>query len=66
MRRSLREVLSAAAVAALVLVATIQVPAEAVVAEPPRTATARGFGGAVSSVDPYATQIGLEVRRYGG
>ena len=66
MRRSLREVLSAAAVAALTLVATIQVPAEAVVAEPPKTATARGFGGAVSSVDPYATRIGLEVLRNGG
>ena len=61
-----REVLSVAAVAAVTLVATIQVPAEAVVAEPPKVPTARGSGGAVSSVDPYATQIGLEVLRNGG
>jgi gamma-glutamyltranspeptidase/glutathione hydrolase len=63
---SSRKVLAAAALAAVTLVATIQVPAEAVEAEPPKQATARGFGGAVSSVDPYATQIGLEVLRNGG
>lgn len=66
MRPSSREVLCAAAVAALTLVATIQVPAEAVVPEPPKVATARGSGGAVTSVDPYATQIGLDVLKAGG
>jgi gamma-glutamyltranspeptidase / glutathione hydrolase len=66
MRPSSREVLSAVAVAALTLVATIQVPAEAVVAEPPKVPTARGFGGAVTSVDPYATRIGLDVLKAGG
>ncbi|MER6988195.1 gamma-glutamyltransferase [Saccharopolyspora hirsuta] len=34
--------------------------------EPPKEAEAVGFGGAVSSVDPYATQIGLDVLRRGG
>jgi len=66
MRPSSREVLCAAAVAALTLVATIQVPAEAVVPEPPKVATAKGSGGAVTSVDPYATQIGLDVLKAGG
>ncbi|MEP9362094.1 gamma-glutamyltransferase [Nocardioides sp. CN2-186] len=33
---------------------------------PPKTATARGFGGAVTSVDPYATRIGLRVLKHGG
>jgi gamma-glutamyltranspeptidase/glutathione hydrolase len=66
MRPSSREVLSASAVAALTLVATLQVPAEAVVPEPPKVATAKGFGGAVTSVDPYATQIGLDVLKAGG
>ncbi|MGI8307249.1 gamma-glutamyltransferase [Saccharopolyspora hattusasensis] len=34
--------------------------------EPPKQAEATGFGGAVSSVDPYATQAGIEVLRRGG
>ena len=33
---------------------------------PPKTATARGYGGAVTSVDPYATRIGLRVLKQGG
>ncbi|HET8959029.1 gamma-glutamyltransferase [Nocardioides sp.] len=35
-------------------------------AEPPKVPTATGSGGAVSSVDPYATRIGLDVLRAGG
>jgi gamma-glutamyltranspeptidase/glutathione hydrolase len=35
-------------------------------AEPPKHAIATGTGGAVSSVDPYATSIGIEVLRRGG
>jgi gamma-glutamyltranspeptidase/glutathione hydrolase len=35
-------------------------------AEPPKHALAVGTGGAVSSVDPYATSIGIEVLRSGG
>jgi gamma-glutamyltranspeptidase/glutathione hydrolase len=34
--------------------------------EPPRRATAVGKGGAVTSVDPYASQIGLQVLKRGG
>jgi gamma-glutamyltranspeptidase/glutathione hydrolase len=33
---------------------------------PPKDAVAVGTGGAVSSVDPYATEIGLDVLRRGG
>jgi gamma-glutamyltranspeptidase/glutathione hydrolase len=60
--------------AALTLV-TLQVPATAQesppapsprVQEPPRRATVEGRGGAVTSVDPYASQIGLQVLRRGG
>ena len=34
--------------------------------EPPKTPTAIGYGGAVSSVDPTATAVGIEVLRRGG
>jgi gamma-glutamyltranspeptidase/glutathione hydrolase len=34
--------------------------------EPPRHATVTGKGGAVTSVDPYASRIGLEVLEHGG
>jgi len=33
---------------------------------PPKQAVATGFGGAVASVSPYATQIGIDVLRRGG
>ena len=36
------------------------------VKEPPRHATAVGRGGAVTSVDPYASRIGLKVLQRGG
>jgi gamma-glutamyltranspeptidase/glutathione hydrolase len=36
------------------------------VKEPPRRATVEGRGGAVTSVDPYASRIGLQVLRHGG
>jgi gamma-glutamyltranspeptidase / glutathione hydrolase len=67
-----------AALVSLTLAATVQAPADGAVvtptraattaaaAEPPKVPTARGSGGAVSSVDPYATQVGLEVLRNGG
>lgn len=35
-------------------------------ADPPRQATATGRGGAVTSVDPEATEVGLSVLRRGG
>src|SRR3954452_13199455 len=34
--------------------------------QPPRKATAVGRGGAVTSVDPYASRIGLKVLEHGG
>src|SRR3954452_19875345 len=34
--------------------------------EPPRAPVATGYGGAVSSVDPYATQVGIDVLKGGG
>ncbi|MBW8802723.1 MAG: gamma-glutamyltransferase [Catenulisporales bacterium] len=34
--------------------------------EPPRTPVATGYGGAVASVNPYATQAGLDVLKHGG
>ena len=40
--------------------------AQAAPPEPPKQAEAVGFGGAVSSVDPDATEAGLEVLRRGG
>jgi gamma-glutamyltranspeptidase/glutathione hydrolase len=33
---------------------------------PPRVPTATGYGGAVSTVDPTATAVGLDVLRHGG
>ena len=62
---------SVAALAALsVSAALVSVPgpahAASAQAEPPKRATARGSGGAVTSVDPYATQVGLRVLRAGG
>jgi len=35
-------------------------------AAPAKRATSKGYGGAVSTVDPYATKIGLQVLRRGG
>jgi gamma-glutamyltranspeptidase/glutathione hydrolase len=40
------------------------VPAQA--AAPPRTPTASGYGGAIATVDPTATAVGLDVLRRGG
>jgi gamma-glutamyltranspeptidase/glutathione hydrolase len=50
-------------VAALGLVATAA-PAQA--AAPPKIPTASGYGGAIATVDPTATAVGLEVLRRGG
>jgi len=33
---------------------------------PPKTAVETGYGGAVASVSPYATQIGIDVLKHGG
>jgi gamma-glutamyltranspeptidase / glutathione hydrolase len=63
--------LCTSSMAALSLTATmVAVPAASEArpraAQPPKHATAHGSGGAVSSVDPYATQVGLRVLRAGG
>jgi gamma-glutamyltranspeptidase/glutathione hydrolase len=61
--------------AATLTLVTLQAPATAQesppaapqrVQEPPRRATVVGKGGAVTSVDPYATRVGLQVLRHGG
>ncbi|MBM7814040.1 gamma-glutamyltransferase [Saccharothrix algeriensis] len=53
------------ALAALFLVAPLA-PALAQPAAPPRAPEAVGFGGAVASVDPDASRIGVDVLRRGG
>ena len=47
-------------------VALIATPASAAQQAPPKDPIAVGRGGAVSSVDPYATEVGLDVLRRGG
>jgi gamma-glutamyltranspeptidase/glutathione hydrolase len=57
---------------ALLAIPTVQTPTAQAAAqerrapEPPRHATADGKGGAVTSVDPYASRIGLQVLKRGG
>jgi gamma-glutamyltranspeptidase/glutathione hydrolase len=54
------------ALAATVAIVLIAPPANAVPTAPSKDPTAIGRGGAVSSVDPYATEIGLKVLQDGG
>jgi gamma-glutamyltranspeptidase / glutathione hydrolase len=46
--------------------ASAPAPAAQRAKEPPRQATVTGRGGAVTSVDPYASRIGLRVLKQGG
>jgi gamma-glutamyltranspeptidase/glutathione hydrolase len=64
MRRSL--VLGTASAVAVALVALPGAPASAGAAPPPKQPSATGYGGAVASVDPDATAIGIDVLRHGG
>ncbi|NUR57614.1 MAG: gamma-glutamyltransferase [Catenulispora sp.] len=48
------------------LTAARSAPNTSLPGEPPRTPVATGYGGAVSSVSPYATQAGLNVLKHGG
>jgi gamma-glutamyltranspeptidase/glutathione hydrolase len=58
---------SVAVIAALSLTAgLVAVAAPSQAAGPPKRPTASGSGGAVTSVDPYATRVGLRVLRAGG
>jgi len=59
----IRRLTALAGVAALGLLGTAA-PAQA--AAPPRDPTATGFGGAIATVDPTATAVGLDVLRRGG
>ena len=60
-----RRTIALASVAALGLL-TGPAPAQAAPKVPDKTATAVGYGGAVSTVDPTATAVGIEVLRHGG
>lgn len=69
MRRTLASTLAtstALAVATTLAVAAAPAPAKPGPQPPPKVPVATGHGGAVSSVDPDATAIGLEVLRRGG
>ncbi|HEY8482381.1 MAG TPA: gamma-glutamyltransferase [Spirillospora sp.] len=69
-----RVVRGTAALAALVTAASLTVPAPATAAPaaprplpaPPKRPVATGYGGAVSTVDPYATRAALDVLARGG
>src|SRR5436190_24257134 len=56
------------ALVVLSVAAVVAAPAGPAGAAPPTTVspTAVGFGGAVASVDPDATRVGIEVLRHGG
>jgi gamma-glutamyltranspeptidase / glutathione hydrolase len=55
-----------AAITGLVTTALVAPPAEATQTPPSKDPVVVGSGGAVASVDPYATDIGLDVLRHGG
>jgi gamma-glutamyltranspeptidase/glutathione hydrolase len=62
-----RRTLALATAAALSLTPVVTSPAQAAgPRELPKTPTATGYGGAVSTVDPTATAVGLDVLRHGG
>jgi gamma-glutamyltranspeptidase / glutathione hydrolase len=61
-----RSQLLASTISGLAAAALLTSPADAVPKAPPKDPVAIGRGGAVSSVDPYATEIGLDVLRRGG
>ena len=63
---SRRSQLLASALTTLVALVLVGPPADAAPKAPAKDPMAVGRGGAVSSVDPYATEIGLNVLRRGG
>ncbi|MEV7237602.1 gamma-glutamyltransferase, partial [Streptomyces sp. NPDC051020] len=73
-RRALVSAVSAAALALPLLLPTaaagsspgVAAPSGSRLQPPPKQAVATGSGGAVSSVNPYASQAGIEVLRRGG
>jgi gamma-glutamyltranspeptidase/glutathione hydrolase len=65
-RRALFASLCAAVAVALLPSSAVAVPGEATAKPPAKQPVAVGYGGAVSSVNPYASQAGLDVLRRGG
>jgi gamma-glutamyltranspeptidase/glutathione hydrolase len=61
-----RFTLIASALTTLAALGLVAPPADARPKAPPKDPIAVGRGGAVSSVDPYATKIGLDVLKRGG
>ena len=61
-----RSAFLASALTAIVAIVLVAPSANAVPTAPPKDPIAIGSGGAVSSVDPYATEIGLKVLQDGG
>jgi gamma-glutamyltranspeptidase / glutathione hydrolase len=61
-----RSAFLASALTAIVAIVLVAPPANAGPTAPPKDPIAIGSGGAVSSVDPYATEIGLKVLQDGG
>ena len=61
-----RPQLVASTISGLVAAALLATPAESAPQVPSKDPVAVGRGGAVSSVDPYATKIGIDVLRHGG
>ena len=62
----LRSKLLASALTTFAAITLVAPPADAAPKAPPKDPIAVGHGGAVSSVDPYATEIGLNVLKRGG
>src|SRR5215207_3274065 len=61
-----RSAFLSSALTAIVAIVLVAPTANAVPTAPPKDPIAIGSGGAVSTVDPYATEIGLKVLQDGG
>jgi gamma-glutamyltranspeptidase/glutathione hydrolase len=61
-----RRTIAFATAAALIVTPIVTTPAVAHPSDIPKEPTATGYGGAVSTVDPSATAVGIDVLRRGG